>query len=79
MNFDEFQHQARLYVVGALDAEDAAAFEKARAEFGLQAEQSIDEFRHLGSAFALSLRPQPARPETKLALLAKIKAGLQRD
>ena len=34
MNFSEFQNQSRLYVIGALEAEELEEFEKARKKFG---------------------------------------------
>ena len=34
MNFNEFQNQARLYVIGALESEELEEFENARKKFG---------------------------------------------
>ncbi len=34
MNFSNFQNQARLYVIGALESEELEEFEKARTKFG---------------------------------------------
>lgn len=77
MNFDEFQNLARLYVVGALDAEDIDSFKQARAELGVQGEDFIRECRKLNSMFALSLRPQAPRSETREKLLERIRATMQ--
>ncbi len=57
MNFKEFQNQSRLYVIGALEAEELEDFEKARKKFGKKAEDYIGECYGLHEAFALSLRP----------------------
>jgi|SRR5215210_5442074 len=76
MNFDEFEHLARLYVVGALDEEEMDRFIEARRQFGEKAEASINEFRRLNSVFALSLRPHAPRPETKGTLLQRIHDAL---
>lgn len=73
MNFDEFQNQARLYVVGALDSDEIDAFQLARREFGQEAEDFIRECRRLNSVFALSLRPSKPNPETRERILEQIK------
>ena len=41
MSFEEFQNQARLYVIGALETEETEAFELARKHFGKPAEDFI--------------------------------------
>ena len=79
MNFEEFEHKARLYVVGALDAEETTGFQAARKEFGQRAEDFIRECRKLSSLFALSLRPQTPKPDAKEKLLARIQAGLNQS
>jgi anti-sigma-K factor RskA len=76
MNFEEFEHLARLYVVGALDEDEMDRFVEARREFGEKAEAAITEFRRLNSVFALSLRPHAPKPETKHKLLDKIRESL---
>lgn len=76
MSFDEFEQQARLYVVGALEEEEMHTFAAARQEFGLRAERFIDECHKLAAAFALSLRPHPPKPKTKQRLLSLIRATL---
>ena len=57
MNFEEFQNQSRLYVLGALQPEELEYFERERKEFGKKAEDFISECYVLHEAFALSLRP----------------------
>ena len=34
MSFDQYQNQARLYVIGALEPEELEEFEQARKDFG---------------------------------------------
>ena len=77
MNFQEFEHLARLYVVGALDEEEMEQFVQARRQFGDEAEMVINEFRRLNSVFALSLRPHAPKPGTKHKLLEKIRDSLK--
>ena len=38
MNFNEFQNQSRLYVIGALEGEELEEFEEARKKFGKNSE-----------------------------------------
>ena len=73
MSFEEFENQARLYVVGALDSEETENFQHARAEYGGRAEDFINECRKLNSVFALSLRPKKPKPDTRERLLAQIR------
>ena len=72
MNFEEFQHLARLSVVGALDADEEAQFQAGRREFGAEAEAFLGECRKLNAVFALSLRPCEPDPRTKARLFARI-------
>ena len=60
MSFDEFQNQARLYVIGALYPGELAEFKKASTGFGAKADRFIRECYSLRDAFALSLRPSSA-------------------
>ena len=60
MNFERFQNQSRLYVIGALESDEVEEFEKARKKFGKKAEDFITECYALHEAFALSLRPAKA-------------------
>lgn len=73
MNFDEFQHLARLYVVGALDDDEMEQFVIARADYAEEAEQYLHECQRLNTAFALSLNPVRPRPETKGVLLERLR------
>jgi len=79
MNFEEFENKARLYVLGALDEEETEHFQKARVLFGHRAEDFIKECRKLNSVFALSLRPNMPKPETKARLMAKIREAIKKS
>ena len=74
MNFSEFQNQARLYVIGALEAEELEEFEKARTKFGKKGEDFITKCYALHEAFALSLRPAKASTAIKDRLMAMVRA-----
>jgi hypothetical protein len=74
MSFDEYQNLARLHVLGALDADEEAAFQEGRREFGEEAERFLHECERLASAFALSLAPQAPPPDARKDLLARIQA-----
>jgi hypothetical protein len=74
MNFSEFQNQARLYVIGALEPEELEEFEKARKKFGKKAEEFITKCYALHEAFALSLRPAKASTAIKERLMAMVRA-----
>ena len=73
MNFEEFQNQARLFVIGTLDAEEIPEFEKARRKFGQQAEESIAKCYSLSEAFALSLKPTKASDQIKARLMEMVR------
>ena len=73
MSFDEFQNQARLYVIGALEPEETEAFEAARKDFGQQAEDHIAECYTMHEAFALSLRPAKSSDALKDRLMAMVR------
>jgi hypothetical protein len=77
MNFEEFQQYARLFVLAALDEEEMVAFEEARREFGVGADDFIQECRNLNAAFALSLRPQAPRADAREKLLSMVRASLR--
>jgi hypothetical protein len=77
MNFNEFQNQARLYVIGALEPEELEEFEKARTKFGKKGEEIISKSYALHEAFALSLRPAKASSAIKDRLMAMVKAKQQ--
>jgi hypothetical protein len=74
MNFSQFQNQARLYVIGALEAEEMEEFEKARTKFGKKGEDFITKCYALHEAFALSLRPAKSSDAIKERLMAMVKA-----
>jgi len=74
MNFEQFQNQSRLYVIGALEPEELEEFEKARKKFGKKAEDFITKCYALHEAFALSLRPAKSSAAIKERLMAMVKA-----
>jgi hypothetical protein len=74
MNFEQFQNQSRLYVIGALEPEELDDFEKARKKFGKKAEDFITKCYALHEAFALSLRPAKSSDAIKERLMAMVKA-----
>ena len=74
MNFEHFQNQSRLYVIGALEPEELDEFEKARKKFGKKAEDFITKCYDLHEAFALSLRPAKSSDAIKERLMAMVKA-----
>ena len=74
MTYEEFQHLARLSIVGSLDEDESELFCAGRLEFGSRAESFIAECRKLNLIFALSLRPMPPNSATKEKLLARIRA-----
>ena len=73
MNFEQFQNQSRLYVIGALEEEELEEFEKARKKFGKKAEDFITKCYALHEAFALSLRPAKASAAIKDRLMAMVR------
>ena len=73
MSFKEFQNQARLYVIGALEAQETEAFELARKQFGRKADDYIAECYSLHEAFALSLRPAKSSEALKERLMAMVR------
>jgi hypothetical protein len=73
MSFEEFQNQARLYVIGALESEETEAFELARKQFGQQAEDYIAECYNMHEAFALSLRPAKSSEALKERLMSMVR------
>jgi hypothetical protein len=77
MNFERFQNQSRLYVIGALESDEVEEFEKARKKFGKKAEDFITECYALHEAFALSLRPAKASTAIKDRLMAMVRERKQ--
>ena len=74
MNFEQFQNQSRLYVIGALESEELEEFEQARKKFGKKAEDFITKCYALHEAFALSLRPAKSSDAIKERLMQMVKA-----
>ena len=74
MNFEEFQNQSRLYVIGALEEKELEEFERARKKFGKKAEDFITGCYELHEAFALSLRPAKASAAIKERLMSMVRA-----
>jgi hypothetical protein len=74
MSFKEFQNQARLYVIGALEPEETEAFEEARKDFGQKAEDYIAECYTMHEAFALSLRPAKSSDALKERLMTMVRS-----
>ncbi len=77
MNFERFQNQSRLYVIGALESDEVEEFEKARKKFGKKAEDFITECYALHEAFALSLRPAKASAAIKDRHMAMVRERKQ--
>ena len=76
MNSEDFDSMARLYVLGALDDDELADFERLRHDMGQGAERVIQECERLNSMFALSLRPTPPKPSTKQKLLDMVQSAM---
>ncbi len=74
MSFEEFQNQARMYVIGALEPEETADFELARKDFGSEAESFIAECYNLHEAFALSLQPAKSSDTLKNRLMSMVRS-----
>ena len=77
MNFEQFQNQSRLYVIGALEPDELEEFEKARRKFGKKADDFISKCYALHEAFALSLQPAKSSDAIKERLMAMVKAKKQ--
>jgi hypothetical protein len=78
MSFEEFQNQARLYVLGSLEQDELQQFEEARKTFGQKGEDFIGECYALHEAFALSLKPAKASSAIKDRLMAMVRERQQR-
>jgi len=72
MNFEEFQSQSRLYVIGALELEEEEEFERERKKFGKKAEDFVTRCYVLHEAFALSLRSAKASAAIKEQLMSMV-------
>ena len=73
MSFNEYQNQARLYVIGALEPEELEDFEQARKDFGQKGEDYITECYSMHEAFALSLRPAKSSDALKERLMSMVR------
>jgi hypothetical protein len=73
MNFEEFQSQSRLYVIGALELEEVDEFERERKKFGTKAEDFVTQCYVLHEAFALSLRSAKASAAIKKRLMSMVR------
>ena len=73
MSFNEFQNQARLYVIGALEPGELEDFELARKDLGQPAEDYIAKCYSMHEAFALSLRPAKSSDALKERLMAMVR------
>ena len=79
MSFEEFQNSARLYVIGALEPEELQDFEAARKQYGVAAEDFINQCYSLHEAFALSLKPAKASAAIKERLMSMVRERGQRQ
>ena len=73
MNFEEFQSESKLYVIGALKPEEVEEFERERKKFGKRAEQFITQCSALHEAFTLSLRSMKASAAIKDRLMSMVR------
>src|SRR5262249_36024868 len=73
MNFEDFQSQSRLCVIGALEPEEVEEFERAREKFGKKAEDFVAQCYVLHEAFALSLRSAKASAAIKEQLMSMVR------
>jgi hypothetical protein len=79
MSFEQFQNSARLYVIGALEPEELQEFEAARKQYGVAAEEFINQCYSLHEAFALSLKPAKASAAIKESLMSMVRERSQRQ
>lgn len=77
MNFEEFQNQSRLYVIGALEPEELEEFERERKKSGKKAEDFLTQCYALHEAFALSLRSAKASVAIKERLIWMVRKRKQ--
>ena len=73
MNFEEFQSESKLYVIGALEPEEVEEFERERKKFGKRAEHFITRCYALHEAFTLSLRSMKASAAIKERLMSMVR------
>ena len=77
MNFEEFQNQSRLYVIGALEPEELEEFERERKKSGKKAEDFVTQCYALHEALALSLRSAKASVAIKERLIWMVRKRKQ--
>lgn len=77
MNFEEFQKQSRLYVIGALEPEELEKFERERKKSGRKAEDFITQCYALHEAFTLSLCSAKASAAIKEKLMSMMRERKQ--
>jgi hypothetical protein len=77
MNFEEFQNQSRLYVIGALEPEELEEFEMERKKSGKKGEDFVNQCYALHEAFALSLRSAKASAAIKERLVSMVRERKQ--
>jgi hypothetical protein len=77
MNFEEFQSQSRLYVIGALESKELEEFERERKKFGKKADDSVTQCYALHEACALSLRSAKASAAIKEQLMSMVRERKQ--
>jgi len=77
MNFEEFQNQSRLYVIGALEPEELEEFEQERKKFRKKAEDFVTQCYTLHETFALSLRSAKASAAIKERLMSMVREQKQ--
>jgi hypothetical protein len=77
MNFEEFQNQSRLYVIGALEPEELEEFERERKKSGKKAEDFVTQCYALHESFTLSLRSAKASVAIKERLIWMVRKRKQ--
>jgi len=77
VNFEEFQNQSRLYVIGALEPEELEEFEQERKKFRKKAEDFVTQCYTLHETFALSLRSAKASAAIKERLMSMVREQKQ--
>jgi hypothetical protein len=78
LTFAQFQNYSRLYVIGALEADELEEFEAARKKFGAKGEEFINDCYALHEAFALSLKPAKSSAALKERLMSMVKEQKRR-
>ena len=74
MSFEEFQNQARLYVIGALEADETKLLSWPKNILGKK-QKITSPNATMHEAFALSLRPAKSSEALKERLMAMVRKG----